>query len=479
MSSLFKNISIYSIGDLLHKSIQFLLLPLYTNVLSPGDYGELELVYIIGSILVIVNGLLIQNAYSRFYFDSDNLEIRKKIFGTCIIFILFTSIIGLIVCFNLASQLSHFVFGDFNKMIYIKLICVSTIIGSICSLFSKNIIIRKKSIRFVTINIIDTIITLSVTIYFVLVAKTGVVGILQAQIIGRMTRLLMLFISTYSEIGFTFSISILNKMIYFSIFMIPSEVSSLIAYMSNRIFIKDYADLTQVGIFSLGYKIASITPILITGPVRRAFKPHIFSLIDNEKKLKREFSNFVRIYGIVVISFIFLLSIFAKEIIVLMADESYLTSYKIVFPLSIGYIFIGLSGLINTGLAVKKKTWVFGLAWIVCAIINLILNYILVPLYGIMGASIATIVSFLSVLIIYSYYLEKIYPISIAYIKLLYLLIVVIILYYISNLYFVNNILLTIFFKLFLVSLYGLFIFKANFLKINEKKYIINKIKGV
>ena len=414
MSSLFKNISIYSIGDLLHKSIQFLLLPLYTNVLSPGDYGELELVYIIGSILVIVNGLLIQNAYSRFYFDSDNLEIRKKIFGTCIIFILFTSIIGLIVCFNLASQLSHFVFGDFSKMIYIKLICVSTIIGSICSLFSKNIIIRKKSIRFVTINIIDTIITLSVTIYFVLVAKTGVVGILQAQIIGRMTRLLMLFISTYSEIGFAFSISILNKMIYFSIFMIPSEVSSLIAYMSNRIFIKDYADLTQVGIFSLGYKIASITPILITGPVRRAFKPHIFSLIDNEKKLKREFSNFVRIYGIVVISFIFLLSIFAKEIIVLMADESYLTSYKIVFPLSIGYIFIGLSGLINTGLAVKKKTWVFGLAWIVCAIINLILNYILVPLYGIMGASIATIVSFLSVLIIYSYKIINYYFLPLA-----------------------------------------------------------------
>ena len=84
MKKLFKNISIYSLGGILNKSIQFLLLPLYTRVLVPADYGKLELVYLVGAILAIVNGLMVQNAYARFYFDKSEVNYKEKLYSSCL-----------------------------------------------------------------------------------------------------------------------------------------------------------------------------------------------------------------------------------------------------------------------------------------------------------------------------------------------------------------------------------------------------------
>ncbi|MAC40456.1 MAG: hypothetical protein CMJ05_01525 [Pelagibacterales bacterium] len=476
MKSLFKNISIYAFGDIIHKSIQFLLLPLYTNLLSPGTFGELEFVYMVGSILVILNGLLIQNGYARFYFDSNDIKSRKLVFGTSFLFIFSTSFLVLLICLNFASEISSFIFDSSDGEQYIKLIAISTVIGSIYTLLDKNLIVRQKAKSYVIINIIDSIITISLTIYFVVILNLSVIGILQAQIIGRVFRLVMLLFVTYSEIGLLFSFSILKKMLYFSIFLIPSEISSFIAYMSNRIFINDYSDLTQVGVFSLGYKIASITPILITGPIKKAFKPHIFSLITNEKKLKQEFSVFIKIYSVITILFIFVLSLFSRELISIMADESFLLSYKVIFPLSIGYFIIGLSALINTGLAVKKKTWIFGYAWIICAILNLLLNYLLVPIYGNMGAAYSTTLSFFSVLIIYAVYLDKIFPVKINYLQIFYLLLTSFLFYSILEI-FVLSFFYLIFIKFLILSLFILLIWFGGFLNKKEKLFFKNLIR--
>ena len=437
MKNLFRNISIYSLGDLLHKSVQFLLLPLYTNVLSPGLFGQLELIYMLGSLLVIFNGLLIQNAYTRFYFDSKDSHFKKKVFGTSLVFICISSCLGLFVCLIYSSYFSKLIFGSIQYVEYIRLICISTALGSICALFNKNLIFRNFSITFVSINLIETILTISFTIFFVLYVQNGITGILYSQIIGRLIRLLLLIVLSSSHISLSFSSKILRNMLYFSIFMIPSEISSFIAYMSNRFFINDYQGLTQVGIFSLGYKIASITPLLINGPVKTAFKPYMFSLINNKKKLKVQFSSFLRYYFVFCLSFIFILSIFSKELITMMAHDSYFDSYKVIFPLSIGYLLIGLSGLINTSLAISKKTWVFGLAWALAALVNIILNIYLIPDFGLIGASIATVGGFLTVLVIFIYYTQKYFPIKIEYIKFISLLFFTIFLYYfVDNLIF-------------------------------------------
>ena len=478
MKSLIKNISIYATGDLLNKVAQFLLLPLYTNLLLPVDYGTLELIYLVGSILVIINGLLVQNAYARFYFDTDNSNERKTIFSTCLFFIIICSLFSLATGLIYSNSISNFIFGSSDYSIYIILIGVSSLLSAISWIPDKYLIVREKATVYVSINVIDVIATLFITIYLVVISELGILGILLGQICGRSIRLTLLLIFSFHEIQFSFSVHRIKEMISFSIYLIPAEISALVAYMSNRVFIQNYTDLTQVGIFSLGFKIASIIPILITGPIKKAFRPYIFSLIKKPDHLKETFSNFIRYYFIAITSFSFILSLFSKELLLLIANERYSNSYSVIFPLSISYIIIGYAGLIAILISITKNTKIIGLAWIIGAIVNLILNYLLVPVYGIIGATYATILTFLTILIIYICYQRKNYPINIDYNKFALLLIVVSVFYY--GIEIINfPIISTIFLKLLIYLLYVVFIWFGNFLKVNEKKYIKNKIKGI
>ena len=379
MKKLFKNISIYSMGGIINKSIQFLLLPLYTRVLVPADYGKLELVYLVGAILAIANGFLIQNAYARFYFDkTEQKDYRGKLYSSAMIFVLLSSALTFYLCFSFAEAIADKIFDFIGGIKYVKLIAISYLLMSLSSVPEKTLIVQQKPKIYVIINIINLLITISFTVYFVLVLSWGVEGVLWGQIIGRSLRFFMMFTATIKYGAPGFSIQIITNLLAFSIFLIPTQLSSFVTYLSNRLFLQEYNTLEDVGIFSLAYKIASIIPLLITMPVKMAFGPHIYSQIKSPNICKENLREFTSLFFLIISSFALILSMFSKEIIFIMSDAAYWNSYKLVFPLSISYVFIGVAGIVVIAVNIVKKTWIIAITWVLASGVNLILNYILI-----------------------------------------------------------------------------------------------------
>ncbi len=415
MLKLFKDISVYTIGSILTTSVSFLLLPIYTRVLQPADYGQLELVYLVAAILSILYGLKVELGYTRIYFLKDDKEFRKTLFFTGQGFNFLCSIIFIALIFSNIDRVSGLILNFENGSYFLKLICISTMIEVLTYIPYNNLRLRFKSVQYVGVSLLNLLATVSSTIIFVVLLRYGVAGVLYGKIIGSSVMLLHLYFLTWNEFHLRFSLKQLWPMLAFSVFLIPSNLSSLILNMSNRYFLSEYQNLSDVGLFSLGAKIAAVIPLLITEPVKKAFSPYIFNLSNEPDKCKSVLSDFIRYFFLGLSFFVLAISVFANDLIYIMADKSYHGSGNIVFVLGISNLLLGLASIIVLAIHITRKTWIITLTWVISSIANIFLNIWLIPLYGRIGAAYATMFSVGFILILYIVAAIKTFPFKLPY----------------------------------------------------------------
>jgi len=427
-----KSLSLYSFGEVLNKSIQFLLLPLYTNYLSPADYGKLELTYLYGGILVIFYGFIIENGYGRLFFDKTETDYRNKLFGTSFFFKFFTGLLFLALSVLLADELANALFKFENGATYIILISVSIFIKSLAEIPLKTLIVEKRAKRYIINNFVYLLVSLSSTIYFIVGLNLNVVGVLYGQILGAVVQLVSLLFTEWKQAFFSFSMPLLKGMFYFSLFMIPSQLASFVTYWSNRLFLQEHTSLEDIGTFSFGYKVASIISILLTGPIKKAVGPEVYELIDNPEECKKRIRQFTLVTLLVLTFSSLALSVFSREIIMLVASKDYASSHEFVFILSMGYVIIGIAGIIVLPINITKKTWLITLTWVLSSGVNIALNYYLIANYGSAGATYATLFTFLFITSLYFVFSETVYKVRFEYGKYIFIITIASLAYYCS-----------------------------------------------
>lgn len=414
MRRLLKNMSIYGIGGIIAKAIQFLLLPVYTRVLQPADYGSLELVYMVAGLIGILYGFMISSGYLRSYYDGKDDTYRDMVLGSAFWFTFFSSLFFAALSVVFAAEIADSVFKFDGGDTFIVLISVSTAIKAHSLVLYNLLMVRERARTYVTVNATTLLVTMGVTIYFVVFLGWAVKGILVALVIAYSVEFLILSVLLLRKTVFKYSHMAVKEMLKFSIPLIPLQIASFILTLSDRFFLQEFRDLEDVGLYSLGYKFAAILPLLTVEPFR-AFGPHIFSLIDDPGKCKQTLADFSRYYLAGGLFFALVISMFSREVIMVMSDRSFYSSYKVVYLLCIAHVFFGLSSVTSYAINIVRKNWTISLAWLVAAGINILLNFLLIPQYGMIGASIATLVSYFAVMLGNLIVIKYVYPMRFRY----------------------------------------------------------------
>jgi len=432
MKRLFKHLSVYGFGGILTKSITFLLLPLYTRLLTPADYGILALVTIVRDVLGILYGFMVSSGFIRNYYDNSEEKKRETLFSTALLFTFINALIFSLIGIYYSEQIASLIFKFSNGGLYIKLIVIATMLHSCSPVFYGLLMVKEQSKKYVTVNVITLITTLTVTIMLLVVFKWTVKGVLYGQIIGKSIELIILTILMHKNIKITFSYSDLIDMLKFSGPLIPAQIAYFILTLSDRFFLQGYKNVTEVGLYSLGYKFAALIPLLAIQPLK-AWGPYIFSLINNPKKCKSTIADFSRYYLAAILFLTLLISVFSREVLMVMAKSDYWSASEVVYILCISSVFFGMLNVIAYGFHIVKLTWITSIIEIFGSLLNLLFNYLLIPQYGMVGASVATSLSFLCILIGYFLILQKVYPIPFKYLKYIFAFLISGIVYYIST----------------------------------------------
>ncbi|MBD3235033.1 MAG: oligosaccharide flippase family protein [candidate division Zixibacteria bacterium] len=390
---IFTHSSIYIVGMLVSKAIGFIMIPIYTNYLTPADYGILELLMMTSDVIAMLIGVGLAHAVLRFYYNYESIDDQKQLVSTALIagILIFGCIFGaLLLSGNLVSRL---ILGSAEYSSYFDLVFITMMFFAGIEIPLVFLRAKQRSLYFVAVNLVKLILQLSLNIYLIVVLDWGILGVLYSSLISSILVSAYLSISTFRETGIHFSANKFREMLSYGYPLIFTNLGAFMLTYSDRYFLKYFTDLSEVGIYSLGYKFGMMVSILLIGPFLQFWSAEMFAAAKREdaKKVFKDFFTYSTIFSVF---FCLCLSLYIREVIELIAMESYWRASTVVPLVCLAYIFTGMHGFAICGILIRKRTKLLAYSTAYAVAANVILNLMLIPSLGATGAALATIGSF-------------------------------------------------------------------------------------
>ncbi|WP_352420523.1 oligosaccharide flippase family protein [Proteiniborus sp.] len=393
----------FAIGTFSSKILVFLMLPLYTRVLSSAEYGKVDLIVQTCNILIPIVSAGILNAVIRF--GLENNTNKKSVFSIGLL----TILLGFAVLLILEPILQSIEFiSEYTRYIYFFVLMSS--LHSLCS----NFIRSQEYVRLYAFDgVLRTIMTIIMNIVFLVVLRYGVAGYLLATILSDLISAVMLFF--VAKLYKYISLSNINKSIFISMLryslpLIPTTISTWIINMSDRYILSYILGSEANGLYAISYKVPTIITI-VAGIFMDAWQ---ISAINEHQKGDRGsfFSKVLNVYSSLIFCGASVIITFTKVITKILTSPGFYSSWIYIPVLVMATIFASLASFLGSIYMIHKKSEYILLTTAISAIVNIILNFSLIPVYGIQGAAIATLLSYICMLTIRAISTRKFMSIS-------------------------------------------------------------------
>ncbi|MEO6693724.1 MAG: oligosaccharide flippase family protein [Ignavibacteria bacterium] len=444
VKELFSHTMIYGVGIMLNKSVNFILLPVYTKYFTPEQVGMLTLILSLSFFLGIIYTFGLETAFMKFFIDAKDIMSKAEIYSSILIFLTLTSIIISMIVYIFSSNIIDLI-GFENSSESNLLLQILCIVMFLDTLYRFPLLLFRAELNtktYAVVNLVSFIINLTGNIILIIFFGMGVEAVLICYIISTLSTLIIGLILTKKHLLLKISYGLIkqlltfgNKFIYIGLFLILIDVS-------DRFFLKYYFNESIVGIYSANYRLASVMGFMIAA-FKFSWTPYFMNLSshpDNKKIIATIFTYFI-FSGL----FLFLIfSIFMDHLVQIsffglnLLDINYWQGLNIIPMVLLAYFFSGIYSLLNAAPFFTDNTgslFAFALSGL---IINMLFNFLLIPFMGMKGAALATMVTYALMSVIIYIYSQKIYKIEYEWNTILKLA-VVSILVFVAGYFFVNR----------------------------------------
>ena len=440
-----KHSAIYSISNIVSKGIGIILLPIYSSFITVAEFGVLGILEITISIIFEVLNLGLGTALVMLNNYEGYKHKKEAAFFTIFFSSLFVCSIFLIVGkLSLPGIVSYFgnpaEFGRlFNLSIYIIVLRVLN------NLLSNKLRAEEKSISYTVVNLIKIFLSLGFTIYFVAFRKIGIIGVLYSYVISESTILIIMIPYMIKNMQLRYDTGLLKTAIKFGVPLIFSTLAMMVLNVSDRYILKFFANYRTLGLYDLGYRVAGVINMFFIIPLNLTLIPIAYKMYNKEGD-KRYFSKMLTYLTFLLVWTGLALSLFSKEIIRTFAlNPDYWPAYQVVPVVVFSYVFFGMRLVSMLGLYLTKNTKYVAYTTLIAAIVNIVLNFIFIPMWGMMAAAFTTLVSFIVLYILSDKISGRYYKIPFEYAKIIKVIFIGLLFYLISlsvNVSFIFDILL-------------------------------------
>ena len=401
-SRILSDFVLYASGSLFLRGISLFVLPFIMRVFSPADYGTLSLLTAFNTIGTALVGLGLRQVLSLEYFHHDSIG-KKKLINELLLIYSLLAIPVLLVAWQLRIVFMNYLFFD--------TITAAQLIPTFCSLFLffyaellyQLLQYEQKAKLLTALQIIIALITTGGTFYAVWILKSGITGILWAQCIGQITATavgISLYLHNKYHNHFVMAPTV-KKIGYYTRYgmpFIPGIICSWILASSDRWMLGYYCDMKAVGLYAVADLFAQIFYSTILVPWSGSYLPYIMkkfkrnendlASVEQHNKKTMWSTLFLLAIGITVGFFI------GRPVLARVIPTDYHRAFQYILILLFGQLFLLGSYFTSALIQFKKRTFFLAGALAVPALLNLVLNALLTPTWGIFGCSIATLISY-------------------------------------------------------------------------------------
>ncbi|MCC7159431.1 MAG: oligosaccharide flippase family protein [Ignavibacteria bacterium] len=386
LKKLIRESFIYGLSGYISKFIGVFLLPLYTSVLTPSDYGILDL---LNSVSVFTSFIIISgtDASLGYYYFRREFQAEKNLLVSSglIIRISFAVTVALILMI-LAPSLSDLLFHG-NGEHFIRLYAVYIVFNSIYFFTTELLRFSMKPWIYTVFSSGNVLVNILSAILFVLILEYGVTGAIYASIISYGLFAIAGVVYVIKNFKLKFSLKWAKNILFYGFPLIGTAVASWVLNYSDRYFLNYLSGLNQIGIYSVGLKVAAIMGML-AGAFQMAWGPFAAD-IQYEPNARRIYAKVFQIYFILNILLVFNVSIFAGEILRVLTQPAYYSAVFVIPLLCFSAVFTGAYFIAAAGIGLTKKLQHTIWITVVAAAVNILMNTLLTPSLLSVGSAIA------------------------------------------------------------------------------------------
>jgi len=398
LKQLSKDTAVYGVSTIVGRFLNFLLVPFYTNIFLPEEYGIITNIYAFIAILNIIFIYGMDAAYLRFAKDEE-IGNEKDIFSTPYFAVLIFSLIFSLIIIWLKVPLgdSFAVPDNYNYLfLFVASILFSDAITVIPFIRLR---IERRPKKFAAFKIINIVINVSLNLYLILKLKMGIEAVFISNLVASVITFFLLTPSILKLLNFSFSSSIFKRMLKFGLPYIPAGLGSILIQVIDRPIMEHLTDLNTLGIYQANHKLG-IFMMLFVSMFQYAWQP-FFMQESKSEDAKKIFSRVLTYFTLVASIILIVLSLFIDNIIRFeifgktIIGPDYWSGVTVVPVILFAYMFNGLYVVFTAGIYIKEKSIYVPLITGAGAVVNIISNFILIPVLGMMGAALSVLASYI------------------------------------------------------------------------------------
>ncbi|TYB33018.1 MAG: oligosaccharide flippase family protein [Flexistipes sinusarabici] len=406
LKSVFKGASVYSIGQILTKASGFLLIPIFTYYLTPSEYGIVGYMQMILQLFATILMFGFYGAQTRYFYEfKDNAKkIGEYLFSTNIFLMTVLVFICMVITLWGKSIYSLLNIKDIPFYPYVVLTVWTAFLQIMNQMVISFNMAAKKYKRVAALQFLQfasmSIFSIIMIVYF----KKGALGRIEGLFYGQLVFFLIFYFNYAKNFTLNFKSEYVKYALAFGVPIVFHLLAGVLHNSADRFILEKFVSMSQLGLYTVGYQLGMVMSILVTA-INQAWQPNYFDLMssDSSDENKKYENRKYFAYWMFIISSICLFGIlFTKEILFLLTPSEYHGASGIVQVILAGYFMQGLYYFAASPIFFYKKTKILPFLTGSSALLNIILNLIFIPIYGIYGAAVATLISyFYQALVIY------------------------------------------------------------------------------
>jgi len=384
-SRLARSSAIYTLSSAINSAIPFFMLPVLTRYLTPTDYGIVSMMTVLVGIASPFIGLNIHGAISVKYFEAPSSEIPRYI-GNCFLLLLFsTAAVGCI----------FWVLGDWISVLtaFPRRWLPAILIISVCQFVILVLLtlwqVRDNPVRYGVFQFFQSILNVGLTVLLVVGLHLNWEGRVEAQVLSVLVCAAAAFVilRVNGWIRFSHNKSDMGDALRFGVPLIPHALGGMLITQTDRMFITNMVSVADTGVYTVGFQIAMIIELLASS-FNRAYAPWLYKrLTDGGAAAKRTIVKFTYVYFAAILILAIGLSLVVPRFLSFFVGKDFAGAGKYTSWIAIGFAFSGMYYMVANYVFYARATHILAVVTFVTALINVLLNYVLISMNGAVGAA--------------------------------------------------------------------------------------------
>lgn len=422
LKELTKDTAIYGISTMVGRFLNFILVPFFTNIFDPNEYGYVMLLYAYIGLFNIIYVYGLDSAFLKYAAFKD-IGDDKDNFSTPYLSILFTSVLFTSIIIFLKAPIGCAINlpENFNYLIIYSALII--FFDSNASIPFLKLRLERKAKYFSFLKVLNIIINIAANFILILKFKLGIEAIFISNFIASALTLLFLLPTILKNFKLKIHSLLYKRLLKFGLPYLPAGLAVMIVQVIDVPILQALTDVDTVGIYKANYKLG-IFMMLFVSMFQYAWQP-FFLNNAKEENAKEIFSKVLTYFTVVGSVLLVTLSLFINELVKInfsgfyLLGEKYWSGVPIVPIVLLGYFFNGLYVVFSAGIYIEEKSIFAPIVTGLGALVNVIANYTLIPQLNIIGAALATLASYVVMAAGYYIVTQKYYHIHYEYGKII------------------------------------------------------------